>query len=401
MAQVTEKGFISKTQNEYFAELQSELLAIDPEWNLDPSTPDALKMAKDAEIFGNLDEAVQAAYNSKDPASATALDLDIVCALTGTYRSAGTASSVTLTLSGVAGTVIPAGSLVDSGINTNQWATDAVAAIAANGSVAVSATCQTLGAVDVNPNQINRIVSTVGGWQSVTNPSVATLGTNQQTDESLRIERALSVGRSGNNQIDSMIGELFAVNGVRRVRVYNNPLTTADANGLPAHSIAPIVDGGENADIALAIFRKWAMGATLFAAGTAVTVNDVFDKYPSNTADITFSRPVYVDQVITLNIFDDGTLPANVVSLIQTAIINYAEGVLLPSNVGFNSKGYDIGQRVPVNQLITPINSVIGEYGYSYIQTLSVQGQTGGFSPIAFNELARFTAANINITVTS
>ncbi len=401
MALVTEKGFISKTQNEYFAELQNELLAIDPEWNLDPSTPDGLKMAKDAEIFGNLDEAVQAAYNSKDPASATGVDLDIICSLTGSQRSLGTPSNVTLTLSGVAGTVIPAGALVDSGINTNQWATDSSATIGAGGTVSATATCQTSGAIEANPSTITRIVSTVGGWQSVTNPSVPTLGTDAQSDPSLRIERALSVGRGGNNQTDSMIGELFAVSGVRRVRVYENNTGAVDSNGLPAHSIAPIIDGGSNADIAKAIFIKKAAGCQLFAAGTAVTVNNVYDQYPSNTATIIFSRPVYVDQVINLTIFNDGTLPANVQDLIKNAVIEYAEGVLLPSNIGFNNRGYDIGQPVPVNQIATPINKIMGQYGYSYIEDLAIQGVTAPVSPISFNEIARFTAANINITVNS
>lgn len=401
MAQVTDKGFISKTQNEYFSELQSELLAIDPEWNLDPSTPDGLKAAKDAEIFGNLDEAVQAAYNSKDPASATGVDLDIICSLTGSQRSLGTPSSVTLTLSGVAGTVIPSGSLVDSGINTTQWAIDSSATIGAGGTVSATATCQTNGATEANPNTITRIVNTVGGWQSVTNPDVPTLGTDAQSDPSLRIERALSVGRSGNNQTDSMIGELFAVSGVRRVRVYENNTSAVDANGLPANSIAPIIDGGDNADIAKAIFIKKAAGCQLFAAGTAVTVNDVYDQYPSNTATITFSRPIYVDQVINLTIFNDGTLPANVQDLIKTAVVEYAEGVLLPSNIGFNNRGYDIGQSVPVNQIATPINKIMGQYGYSYIEDLAIQGVTAPVSPIAFNEIARFSAANINITVNS
>ena len=89
MAQLTDKGFIPKTQNEYFEEQRDLLKGIDPDWNLDPSTPDGLKIAKDAEIFGNLDEALQAAYNSKDPAKAQNNDLDIVCSMTGTERDLG------------------------------------------------------------------------------------------------------------------------------------------------------------------------------------------------------------------------------------------------------------------------------------------------------------------------
>ena len=401
VAEITDVGFVPKTQNEYFQEQRDILLGIDPDWNLDPSTPDGLKIAKDAEIFGNLDEAIQAAYNSKDPAKASGVELDVICALTGSERGEGTFSTVNLEVSGSAGTVIPAGSIVDSGVGTEQWATDSQVTINVSGGGTVGATCLSVGAVDVDPNTLTRIVSTVGGWQSVTNPTVATLGTERQTDESLRIERELSVSRAGNNQVDSMIGEIFSLDGVRRVRIYENSTDATDANGIPARSIAVIVDGGQNEDIAKAIFRKKAAGCGLFGLASSVTINDVYDLYPTNYATITFNRPEYIDQVINLSIFNDGTLPANVIDIIKDSIISYAEGSLISSLVGFNYRGYDIGQGVPVNQLLTPINKVIGSFGYSYVQNLEIEGVAGAVSPISFDQIARFTSSNINIAINS
>lgn len=114
MAELTPNGYTLKTQNEWFDEEKALYLQIDPNWNLDPSTPDGLKLAHDAEIFSALDETLQQAYNARDPNKARGLDLDVVCSLTGVRRQQGTSSTVTLTLGGVAGTLVRANSRVES-----------------------------------------------------------------------------------------------------------------------------------------------------------------------------------------------------------------------------------------------------------------------------------------------
>ena len=106
MAEITDTGYVLKTQNEWYAEEKALYVDIDADWNLDVSTPDGLKLASDAEILANLDEQMLRAYNAKDPNKATKLDLDVLCALTGTVRSQGTSSNAAVTLTGVPGTVV-------------------------------------------------------------------------------------------------------------------------------------------------------------------------------------------------------------------------------------------------------------------------------------------------------
>ena len=398
MAEITDIGFILKTQNEYFEQELQLYLDIDPNWNVDPSTPDGLKIAHDAEIFGNLDEAALLAYNSKDPNKARDVDLDVVCSLTGTERSLGTPSNVALTLGGVAGTVIIQGKLVESAADGTQWSIDNNVTIGGGGTVAATATAVENGATQAAISSITKIVDVVAGWQTVTNPTVATSGTDVQSDASLRLERKLSVSRPGNNQVDSMLGEIFAVDGVRRARVYENFTGSVDANGLPAHSIAPIADGGDDADVAIAIFRKKNPGCDLYAAGTSVVVPDVFDLYPSNTKTITFSRPIYIDMIVTVTVQSDGSLPGNADDIIKQAILDYANGSLVAAECGFNVLGFDIGEDVPISRIYTPVNQVIGQYGNSYISGLTLNGGSVNIA-IAFNELSRWTDANITVAI--
>lgn len=403
MAELTPQGYNLKTQNEWFDEEKQLYLDIDPLWNLDPSTPDGLKLAHDAEIFGALDETLQQAYNSKDPNKATTVDLNILCALTGTTRGEGTAGTVYLTLSGTAGTLIPAGRRVESIANGSRWMTEQAFTLDPTGSATVPAICTTVGVIQADTGTLTRIIDNVGGWVGVTNLTPATVGTDIENDSTLRVKRATAVGRPGNNQIDSMLGELFAVDGVRRVKVYENDTNSAavtvdNPHGLPAHSIAPVIDGGLDTDVAMAIYIKKNPGVSLYQAGTPVSETVVSPVYPTNSKLIKFSRPIYVDMVITITLKNDGTLPSDVELQIQNAFMEFAAGGLVPAQYGFKVQGFDIGEDVPYSTLFTPINQVIGQFGNSYVQTMTVNG-TMTNTVIAYNKLSRWTTSNISVTV--
>lgn len=403
MAEVTAQGYSLKTQNEWFDEERQLYLTIDPAWNLDPSTPDGLKLAHDAEVFGVLDETLQQAYNSKDPSKAVAVDLDVICSLTGTKRSEGTPSNVTITLTGTPGTYVAAGKRIESATTGSRWATDQAVTLT-GGTATTTATCTVFGPTQADIGTLLNIIDVVGGWTGVTNPSVATPGTDEQIDSSLRVERATSVGRPGNNQIDSLYGELFAVEGVRRVKVYEND-TGSDAFDpvdnpytLPKNSISVIVDGGAIADVGMAIYVKKNPGCRLNQSGTPVSTTITSPKYPTNTKLIRWATPLYLDMIVAIVLKDDGTLPTNIADLIDEAFLEFAAGDLVPADIGFKMQGFDIGEDVPYLTLTTPINKVIGEFGNSYIQSFTVNGGTSNIA-IAFNQLSRWTSANISTTV--
>ncbi|EKT4495447.1 baseplate J/gp47 family protein [Pseudomonas putida] len=406
MASLTPTGYVLKTQNDWFAQEQQFYLDIDPLWNLDPSTPDGLKMAHDAEIFYALDETLLQAYNSKDPNKAKGLDLDIVCSITGTSRSSGSSSSVALTLTGTPGTEVQSGSRFESTATGSRWATDQTVTIDSSGAADVNATCTVVGPTQADAGTITRIVDVVAGLASCTNQDPATPGTDEQRDEQLRVTRAAAVGKPGNNQIDSMIGELFGVNGVRRVKVYENDtgsgaVSVDNPHGLPAHSLAVIVDGGTDADVAMGIYLKKNPGARLYQAGTPFEVEVTSPKYPTNKKVIRASRPNYVDAVLSITLVDDGTLPSTIEQEIKEAVVEFGQGDLIPADVGFKITGFDIGEPVPFSTALTPVNKVIGTYGNSYVNIAAsnLNGSTGTL-PIAFNEMSRWTEANISVVIT-
>lgn len=406
MASLTSTGYVLQTQNDWFAQERQFYLDIDPLWNLDPSTPDGLKMAHDSEIFYALDETLQQAYNSKDPNKAKGNDLDIVCSLTGTIRSGGSRSSVQLTLTATPGTLIQAGNRFESVTTGSRWTTDQAVTADSLGSATVNATCTVVGPTQADAGTITRIVDVVAGLASVTNAAPATPGTEGQRDEQLRVTRATAVGKPGNNQIDSMIGELFGVDGVRRVKVYendtdSNAVSIDNPYGLPKNSIAPIIDGGTDDDVAMAIYVKKNPGTRLYQAGTPFQVLVTSPKYPTNQKLIRASRPIYVDMLAVIHVVNDGSLPPNADQLIKEAMMEYAAGDLIPADVGFKIDGFDIGEAVPFSTIFTPVNKVIGSYGDSYVD-LPSSSLNGGQAnvAIAYNQMSRWTESNITVVIT-
>lgn len=406
MGELTKDGFQTKTQNEYFEEEKALYQKIDAEWSLDPATPDGLKLAHDSEVFGALDQLVKQAYDARDPNKATGRDLDVLRKLTGATRSQGTPTTVTLFMTGVASTLIPEGSQVKTPEGL-IFTTDENLTLGTDGTGSVAATCTVNGANEVAAGKVNQIVTVVGGWQTVTNRTAAMTGTDAESDAVFRIKSARAVARAGSAQRDSLYGEIFDVDGVRKVKVYENKTNSSDVvalvnpYGLPPHSLAIIVDGGKEEAIARAIYRKVNPGVFLHAAGTKVEKTVWSEKYPNSYDVITFSRPIAVPITVKVKVADPSKTCPNATDLqeaIRTAIMQYYEGELLPDGIGFMTTGFDIGQSVPYSRLFTPVNKVLGIYVGSYVSEMTVNGGTSTVA-IAFNQVSQFLRSNITVEI--
>jgi len=405
MAELTPTGYKLKGQNDWFEQERNLYLSIDAEWILDPSSPDGLKAAHDAEIFAALDETLYRAWASKDPAKAVGIDLDAIASITGTFRKPGTPSNVDLTFTGVPGSTILAESIVESADTGQRWIIDQTFTVAPGGTVVVPARSLTIGPVEAEPGTITRMITTIAGVSSVTNASPATPGTDPERDSSLRIRRRLSVGRPGSNQVDSLYGELSQAEGVRRVKIYENPTGSAivdvdlNPHGLPAHSITILIDGGLATDLAMAIYLKKNPGVLLNGDGTVVQEWVTSPTVPTHQQLITFGRPESVDLEVEVEIKDDGALPDDVEAQIKDAILAFAAGESPSGAEGFKTTGFDIGESVPISTMYTPINQVIGRYGNSYVASLKLDDDTAN-KTIAYNQLSRWLESNITVTLT-
>lgn len=400
MATVDSNGASVKTLDEYLQEIRQDYLDIDAGWNIDPESPDGQQIAIWSETLANLDEAVIASFNSVDPRSAVGQQLDRIALFAELTRQEGTFSTATVTFSGTNGTVIPAGTQVRNSDTGTVWETDVEATIAASEAV-VNATCTTRGPETAAVGNLSILVDTIAGVTGVTNDNAASLGRERESDAVFRVRRRNSVARASDNQVDTMFALIGNVEGVNRVRIYENDESTVDSNGLHSHSILILVDGGDAGDIAAEIAAAKNPGTSLNrnnALANKVTVATETPKGSPFTA--TFFRPelttIYVDVQVV------GSLPSGTGDLIKQAIVDYANADLFDEGqAGFDQLGFGIGSVVAAGKLFTPANNVVGDGGY--VSSIQIGTSSGAVNQQTvdpgFNGLAVFDVANIEVTI--
>ena len=335
-------------------------------------------------------EAAYLASQQFDPINASGVPLRGLIQLDGITASDGSYTQIELTLGGVAGTVIPQGSIVSSSDGKQLYATVESATLDAEGTATVNANCTEKGPNDPESNTIITIKTPVFGWRSATNTDTISVGTLPDTDTQLHIKQEKATSATSYRQVDAIISGIIRVDGVKFARLYVNNGLTTDANGITGKTIAPVVVGGTNEDIAEVLRLKC---GTLdnFQGTTSVTYTGPL----GDTQVVKFTRPTEVPIYVSIDISqtENSTFTSDDIDRIRQAIVDYAEY----DQSGMS--GFPPGADVILSRLYTPINSIQG----FKVNTLEIGTAADSLStsdiPIAWNELATFDVENISITV--
>ena len=302
------------------------------------------------------EQALQLAYNQSSPFTAVGAGLDRQVRMNGLARLPYTFSTATLTLTGVAGTVVANGVAQDE--NGNLWALPTSVPIV-GGSVNTLATCTTTGAVTAEPGTINAIATPTSGWTGVTNSSPAVTGAPVETDSELRARQAVSVALPGLTPIASTLAATLAIPGVTRVAPgyptgggapgtsIENPTGSTDSWGNPAHSISLVVENGDTGAIGLAVYLKKTIGC--LTNGTTSTL--VTDPNTGYQETISFYRPTYLPIYVYCTIHGYSGVPTTaVVDAVQAAIVTYLAELAIGETVSYAALIYE---AMAVNQTLT------------------------------------------------
>lgn len=224
--------------------------------------------------LGRIWEAAGAVYDAFDPANATGQILDNIGLIRGVPRLQATFSRVTLTLTGVTGTVIPAGSEVEGGgdpASPARWATAEALTLAAGDNL-LEAVATERGSILAGVSEIDQIVTPIAGWATVTNATPAVPGNDLEQNAPYRQRQRL--GLVGAGSVGAIRLELSKVEGVTAVVVLENrgagPLTIgsgATEKELAPHSILPII-----LPAGLTASQKRAVGEVLFRGAAGIRV---------------------------------------------------------------------------------------------------------------------------------
>jgi uncharacterized phage protein gp47/JayE len=276
-------------------------------------------------------QTLQLAYNSSSPKTAVGAALESIVKLNGLKRKVASYSTCTVTLTGTPGTVITNG--VVSDVAGNKWSLPSTVTIGPGGTISVTATCQVIGSIAALPGDITSISTPTSGWISVNNISPATLGQPVETEAELKARQSVSVALPSRTMLTGTIAALASVPGVLRHKVYENATDSIDSWGHPRHSITPVVEGGHDYDVAMAIYLNKGIGC--MTNGTSAEM--VVDPITNIELPIRFYRPSYVPIYVTLNLTALQGYTSAVESAIKQAVAAHLNSLGISDRVTVSS----------------------------------------------------------------
>lgn len=232
----------------------------DPDLNVDPSSPmgQVVDLAT-AEVEAKNAELAYLA-NMFNPRTASGNWLDALAALYGLTRKVSEPTVVVCTCTGLAGTTIPYGAIVqDTAGNKYRHRIAGGVQIGSSGTIDTEFSSVDHGAIEVSAGAITQIVTVVAGWDSVSNAAPGVIGRDLEPDGELLNRMVQSYAINANGTVANIQANLAELDGVLDVVVlenYTNQEQVQYSVTLDPHSIAVCIVGGEDEDIARTIFQR-------------------------------------------------------------------------------------------------------------------------------------------------
>jgi Baseplate J-like protein len=358
-----------------------------------PNTPQGVLITAETIARANALANNAAVANQINPNLAGGAFLDAIWSLTGGQRIAATKSTIAgVALAGVAGTLIPAGTIAAKADGT-QFASVGDVTLDGTGAAVVDFVALDFGPVACNPGALNTVVSGVLGWETVTNANAAVLGRLVESDGASRIRRRQTLALQGSGGPEAIISGLMDTEGVRSLSFREN-VTDApaviDGINMAAHSIYVCVEGGTDLAVATTLLERKSMGA---GYNGAVTVN-VTEPLSGQVYPVTFDRPTLVPVIARATVKVMGAT-GDPQELVRAAIVAFAAGELE------GEAGFVVGTDVSPFELAGAVN--VQTPGL-YVQNMEVSLQSvvnyqPTTIPIALDELATIAPGSITVVI--
>lgn len=376
-----------------YAELQEEINERAKELfgedvNLSERSPLGIFIRLISWFLSKMYELAEKVYNSGFITKAEGVQLDRLTAFFNTSRNPEQFATVELTFIGTPNAVIPEGRRFETESGIDFAMTENVT-LDSGGLGAGTAVCLTAGVVGNVPDSTITIQSEPSADLSdVTNIMGATGGREVETDAELLKRLQGSGANTGSGTPDAIVSEILAVQGVRAANIVINSESTT-VNGIPPHSNAVYVLGGDPQDIANTLFKHYV--GLQFYGSAFYYVNDI----SGNSHKIGFTPATSVAVYIDVEVDTDSTFRADGPTQIKDAIVKIIGGT---ASDGTIYVGLNMGQDVIYSKILA---AVIGIQGVNdAVVTLGKEelNKTAANVVIANSEVAQTSYQNVTVT---
>ena len=362
---LTEQGFYRPTYAELLDEQISRAKKLFGD-DIDTSELTALGKFMRLNVYdvSGLYEMLEYVYYARFPATATGISLDRLCLFAGLSRNPATEALHIVRIYGEAETDVKAGEfLVGTTDNITFYlvndatlaATELTEDVVINGqtvfyqgeTVGVADgefCCVDVGAIGNVPiGSINRIINPNVYVTAIKHISLNKVGEEIETDVSLRRRFEQTISAIGNGTIDSIYGAILRVSGVTGCYIVENDTDTTDSSGRPSKSFECYVLGGNDDDIAQAIFSKIPVGIeTVSTVDSAHQVSKQIADVGGTLHTINFSRTIEKLIYIKITVAVDTHFESTGVDDIKSNLIQHLAGLTNGEDVIYSSLFGDV-----------------------------------------------------------
>lgn len=226
--------------------------------NTDSETPAGQLIDAETAAITTKDSDVLYLANQFNPLTAEGQWQDALGYIYFLTRKIAEPTVVTCQLTGLMGTQIPYGAVVK---NTDgyQLICNAPVTIGESGTAETTFRTAETGPVEIAANSVTQIVTVIAGWDTVNNEAAGATGRDIESQAAFEARRYASVAANAHGTVASLYGVIGQIDGILDLQVLENagpdPATLYGVQ-VGGHSVAVCVYGGEDADIAQAIYQK-------------------------------------------------------------------------------------------------------------------------------------------------
>jgi uncharacterized phage protein gp47/JayE len=440
---VTETGFTIKPASVVLSDMQARFRALfGDSIRLEADSALGQQIALFADDIFDLWQVAEDTYNSAFSDTATGPALDQVAAMTGATRLPATKSTVELVATGDESTSIPAGRVVKNTATgrsvstletvvlavTDEWeiltdyelndvvhndggklylCTGAGTSAPSTGPTGTGAvivdntvTWRYLGTNDAfafisaeeletGPNnhqafELTIIDTPISGWNTIINPTDAVLGRSVETDSAFRLRRKALLATQGLATVDAIRASVLGVAGVVECFVFEND-TGSEVDGMPAHSVEPVIPTGQGTDAAITDAIGEAKPAGIYSHGSEGPFT--FTDSQGFTHDIRFSRAEDLEIYIDITVATNSLYPIDGDEQLKLALATWGD-----ENIGIGDDVFS--QRVKAVAFTIP--GVIDVTSFDLEDDPTPSGENNIFPDN--REIARFDTSRIAVT---
>jgi len=317
MSIITADGIQLRSIEQVTIDNTAEWTALTGEVNVDPSSASGELIAIKSEIETRNDQDIADAYTNTT-IQATGDFLDDVGSCKNVYRRENIPTIVYCYITGIDATVIPINTELVSSANNESFFTQYQVTI--SGGVAyVAASSENIG-VSCPAGTIDFVTSVAGA--TITNNKAGIQGFVKESDADYRA-RIQGVGSTDTiNLKDGMYYALLALDGVGKVNILDNNTDLA-IEGVPARYFAPVVLGGDTAEVAQVVYNFMGAGNPSFGSIDQGVTSRRGAQYT-----VSFTRPTQTLVTIVVTITVDATFDStNGLGIIESTLADYVNSL--------------------------------------------------------------------------